>query len=126
MQASRCFLKQIDFMPRVVTPEIEVGRLPRVEPLLDLLRDYPCFEQCAASCVGGDALRVANAKKPSHQPNVEKIQLRRFDQSLAKVVVIRHQANGQIACLENGQPFTRGHRRDTAIGPERREIEHLS
>jgi hypothetical protein len=76
--------QQIDFMPRVVAPEKQVGSLPCVETLLDAFAHHPGFEQRAACGMCLDAGSVAITQKPGHQPDIQKVQPGAHDELLAE------------------------------------------
>ncbi len=109
----------------VVAPEMDVGRAPGVETCLDQFRHHERLEQRPALGVHRHARGVSQAEKVRGEPGVEEVELRRLDEALAEVAVIRPEQRDQVARFEDGQPLARRHVRDAAVGAEGRQVQDL-
>jgi len=95
-------------MPSTSAPEKQAGCLACVETLLDAFAHHPGFEQRTACGMCLDAGSVANAQKPGHQADIQKIQLRALDKPLAEVAVVGRRSRHQAAGLRRGGQFASG------------------
>ena len=75
-------------MSDIVAPKIEVHRVSCIKSLLDQLTYYKGFKQSTSGVVGLHVALGGDAKQPSAQAGVQKIELGSFDQAFTEIAVV--------------------------------------
>ena len=105
---------------------MDVGFLAPMQPRLEQFRQDEGLEHGAAGGVRAKLVRRSNAQQMAEQPGVEEVQLRRLDEPLAEVAVMRAEPHDEKAGLQARQPAARGRMRDAGVARQVAEIEQLT
>ena len=107
-----------------VTVEIEIRTFPGIERLFHLFKNDEVLEKAATQTVVHQLLRGVDSRQCAGESGVVKIDLWRFYETLAPVLVPWRQKEADVRCMEDGKPFRYRLRGDAAIVREGRDIEN--
>ena len=121
---SPCMFDQINFNAIGIAIEIDVGAFACIIRLLHPFKNDKVLEKAAAERVVRQLFYSVDSRQCASKSRVEEIDLGRFDETFASILVPRRQKKADIRGMENRKPFCYGLSRDAAIVCERCNIKN--